>query len=169
METEMKNGKKEETSPDNAQATGEQNCVVNGHGETILLMDHDLYDLETYSHVLEKLNYTVLTAANGNTAIELYQHHRGEIDVLILDFVLPGAGGREALQAIRSMNPEVKVIFVAAYHDIYPMNPSGNRHSDSDPDTSTVLLKPFSIVELSLAIRNTLGINDARSESSYIQ
>ena len=52
----------------------------------------------------------VITASNGKEALELYEKHREGIRLVILDLIMPGMDGRECLQALRKMDPKVRVL-----------------------------------------------------------
>ena len=127
--------------------------VVKGQGETILLADHDTYVLDTYSRILDRLGYRVLVASSVPDAVHLHKAHCTETDLLILDCTMPWFTANQPLQAMRKISPETRAIFVTGYYENCPVKPDGNGEAGSDQ----VLLKPFSIVELSLAIRRALG------------
>ena len=124
--------------------------VVDGHGETILLVDDNETVLETGRDVLEGMGYKVLTAEDGLQAIEIYRSHMAEIDLIILDVVMPNLGGVEALKAIRDFNPDVKAIFATGYDKLSTLS------ADKHKITEKVISKPFTISILSQAIRQVL-------------
>ena len=119
---------------------------VHGHGEIILLVDDEVHILETGKEVLSSLGYQVLTAADGKQAVELFKAHAEEIDLCILDVVMPVMSGDKAARAIRQVKPLVKIIFASGY----------DRSSQTDMGDETLFSKPFSIVELSQLIRQKL-------------
>ena len=63
-----------------------------GRGETLLLVDDESNFLETTSRLLNRANYRVITASNGKDALELYEKHREEIRLVILDLPGPAPG-----------------------------------------------------------------------------
>jgi CheY-like chemotaxis protein len=69
--------------------------------------------------LLEKLfvrrGYQVLKATNGQEALDIYQQHKDDIAVILLDMGLPKISGRDVLHKIRSENPDVKVIVTSGY------------------------------------------------------
>lgn len=125
--------------------------IIAGNGETILLVDDNETVRETGRDVLEGLGYKVLTAEDGLLAIEIYKLQMDEIDMLILDVVMPRLGGVEALKAIKDFNPDVKALFATGY------NKRSTLSSDKHELTEKVISKPFAISKLSQAIRETLG------------
>jgi len=121
--------------------------VLDGKGETILLADDDEMLLNTSKELLEGLNYKVLTARDGKEAVERFMEHRQEIDLLLMDVVMPITGGIEALKRIREVDPKVKVLFTTGYSKLSATAGSNELLSE------TVLSKPFTISELSQAVR----------------
>jgi PAS domain S-box-containing protein len=64
---------------------------------------------------LQKRGFSVLSAADGVTAVETFQTRRQEIGLVLLDWILPGLSGQEVFHRIRAINPGVKVIVTSAY------------------------------------------------------
>ncbi|PJA32499.1 MAG: hypothetical protein CO187_03655, partial [Zetaproteobacteria bacterium CG_4_9_14_3_um_filter_53_7] len=124
--------------------------VVPGLGETILLVDDEASVLSTGKDVLESLNYKVLTASDGQQAVALYAAHQGEIDLLILDVVMPNMGGLEALQQIRKQNPDVKALFASGYDKSNTLIETGRISPDM------MIRKPYSVIKLSQLIRASI-------------
>jgi PAS domain S-box-containing protein len=120
--------------------------VVRGHGELILLVDDDTEIIKMGKVVLESLGYRTLTAINGREAVDLFQEHSEEIELCILDLVMPIMGGDEAAQAIRQINPHTKVIFSTGY----------DRNLRDGMEHEAVLSKPSPIKEMSFLIRQQL-------------
>jgi C4-dicarboxylate-specific signal transduction histidine kinase/CheY-like chemotaxis protein len=85
--------------------------------ETILWVDDEITMLEVMSERLEEHGYRVHNADSGERAVELYEEHRGEIDLVVLDLGMPGMGGRACLDKLLEIDPEVKVIVVTGYGD----------------------------------------------------
>jgi CheY-like chemotaxis protein len=61
------------------------------------------------------LGYTVLTATNGQQAMEVYTAHQAAIALVLLDLVMPEMGGEALFKALRQMNPAVKVVIMTGY------------------------------------------------------
>ncbi|WP_176963053.1 PAS domain S-box protein [Mariprofundus sp. NF] len=125
--------------------------VVDGKGETILLVDDNQIVLEVGKELLEGLNYHVLTATDGLEAISVYSEHQDHIDLLLLDVVMPRMGGMEALKEMRRINPDVKAIFATGYNKVSAMGESDEFQAEK------VLAKPLAISELSQALRDKLN------------
>ncbi len=136
---------------DEQQLTGEHAAmIVEGNGETILLVDDDESLINTVSEILEDLNYRVLTANNGEKAVETFLVHHHEIELLILDVVMPKMGGYDALPEMRKVHPAIKCIFTTGYDRMKVLQNQGVS------DMETVLAKPYEVAELSYLIHEKL-------------
>jgi len=82
----------------------------------LLLVDDEKEILDISSQLLEKIGYTVFTATSGAQALEILNLDGVEIDLVILDLVMPEMDGGVAFQRIRSINPDVKVLLWSGYH-----------------------------------------------------
>jgi PAS domain S-box-containing protein len=83
--------------------------------ETVLLVDDEDYLLELGNHLLTRFGYNVLTAPDGETAIQIYREHKQQIDLIILDLIMPGIGGKNCLDQILAMDPSARVIIASGY------------------------------------------------------
>jgi CheY-like chemotaxis protein len=72
---------------------------------------------ELTKRLLERLGYAVLLAANANDAVGLFDRNRSSVDVLLTDVVMPGGSGPELSERLRTMRPDLKVIFMSGYTD----------------------------------------------------
>jgi two-component system cell cycle sensor histidine kinase/response regulator CckA len=83
--------------------------------ETILLAeDHDALRLAS-REMLEGLGYHVLAAADGRDAVRVFKEHSGQIDLVILDVVMPGLSGPDAYSQIAAVRSDVRAIFTTGY------------------------------------------------------
>ena len=133
-------------SEDIATASPQKQEVAEGHGELILLVDDQPQVIETGKEVLESFGYQVLTAIDGQQAVELFETHADEIDLIIMDVVMPVMGGHKAAQCIRQINPAAKIILATGYDE----------NIQADLENETVLSKPFSIEKMSHLVRQKL-------------
>jgi two-component system cell cycle sensor histidine kinase/response regulator CckA len=119
--------------------------------ETILLVEDDDEIRVLVSQLLESYGYTVLTAANGATAIALVADDQTpRIDLLLTDVVMPLMNGREVAERLAASLPGLRVIFTSGY-------PSDSvlRHGISDGRTAFIQ-KPYLVDELARKIRAVL-------------
>jgi len=88
---------------------------VRGGKETILVAEDHEGGREMVCEILGKLGYAVLAAANGEEAVQIFQAHRDEIALLLLDVVMPKLSGPEAFHRIEAIRPGLPVVFATGY------------------------------------------------------
>lgn len=93
----------------------EVSVVTKGGTETILLAEDDSTLRTLMSTVLRNQGYRVIEAIDGADAIQHYGSNRDIIQLVVLDGIMPKKNGKEALDEIRLINPEVKALFVSGY------------------------------------------------------
>jgi signal transduction histidine kinase len=118
--------------------------------ETILLVDDEPAILKVSAALLRRIGYTVLTASSGREATTVFAEQSAEVDLVILDMIMPGSGARGVLAELQKMDPEVTVLLCSGY----------------GPDQETEYLlgrgcvgfiqKPFDLEAASHQIRNAL-------------
>jgi signal transduction histidine kinase/ActR/RegA family two-component response regulator len=88
---------------------------LSGGSETLLVAEDDEAVRRLTCGLLEEAGYSIIEAVNGDDAIKKYSEYGNEIHLLILDMIMPGKGGLEALGEIRKMRPDARAIFVSGY------------------------------------------------------
>jgi two-component system cell cycle sensor histidine kinase/response regulator CckA len=88
-----------------------------GGGETVLLVEDEEPVRNITTLLLETLGFRVLGAENGQDALRLFKASREKIDLLMTDVVMPDLSGREVAEALRSLDPDLKVLFQSGYTD----------------------------------------------------
>ena len=78
----------------------------------ILWVDDEIDLLQPYLIYLKEKNYNVLTATNGDDALDLISHQSPAIDIVFLDENMPGMSGLETLQEIKRIHPEIPVVMI---------------------------------------------------------
>ncbi len=81
----------------------------------ILLVDDEKMILEVSQLMLEKLGFSVLSAANGNDALEIYRREKDRVKLVILDMIMPNLNGYETYKLLKSINPDIKVLLSSGY------------------------------------------------------
>ena len=81
-----------------------------GHGELILIVDDEQAIREITKTTLDAFNYRALTANDGAQAVTLFAQHLGEVKVVITDMMMPVMDGAKLASALRSLDPEIKII-----------------------------------------------------------
>jgi len=88
------------------------------HGnETLLVVDDDPTVLTVTTKLLKMFGYTILTATDGMEAVEVFEAHRDEIQIVVTDLMMPRMNGREAIEQIRRQKPDLPVILASGYTD----------------------------------------------------
>jgi nitrogen-specific signal transduction histidine kinase len=83
--------------------------------ETILLVDDEALVLEVGAELLESLGYTVQRASGGLEALSLYEADPDQIDMVILDMILPDVDGGDTFDKLKAINPDLKVLLSSGY------------------------------------------------------
>ena len=118
--------------------------------ETVLLAEDEEMVRVPAKSVLEEYGYKVLCACDGDEAFELFKQHSDEIDIVILDFIMPKLSGKHVWQEMKKIRPDLKVIFISGYKAA-----ALRKDSASLPD-APFLSKPFSLIELARKVRALL-------------
>lgn len=121
--------------------------------ETILFVDDENMVIEVGRRMLEKLGYTPLTAATGETAIETYRHHQDRISLVVLDMIMPDMGGDKVYNRLKAINPRVKVLLSSGYSINCQIQDLLNRGCNG------FLQKPFNMKDFSKKLREILDKN----------
>ena len=127
--------------------TAEQ--FIKGTG-TVLLVDDEEVILEVGEGLLETIGYRVLIARDGKEAVEVYRKNKDDIDIVLLDMVMPNMGGSEAYDRMKEINSKVKVLLSSGYS----INSQATEILERGCDG--FIQKPFSVKKLSRKIREIL-------------
>jgi PAS domain S-box-containing protein len=88
-------------------------------GETVLLVEDDPHVRSITARMLASDGYAVLVAANGLEALELLSSHRGPLDLLVTDVIMPGVDGHRLADSIKRQWPGLLVLYVSGHaHDV---------------------------------------------------
>ncbi len=85
--------------------------------ELILLVEDEPMLLELLKSVFEEDGYRVVTAADGEKAVEIFRQKKNEVGVVLTDMGLPKLGGWEMFEKLRSIDSTVKVILASGFVD----------------------------------------------------
>ena len=92
--------------------------------------------------MLEHLGFSVLTAADGLQAVELYRERGKEIDLVLMDLTMPHMDGEEAFEGLHRLNPDVRVILASGY------SPEDVASRFAGKGLAGVLQKPYTLAKL---------------------
>ncbi|MCK4538889.1 MAG: response regulator [Candidatus Krumholzibacteria bacterium] len=122
-----------------------------GNGETVLIIDDEPMVLDIGYEMLEKLGYKAMTAGEASRGMKYFKERQKDIDIVLLDIIMPGVDGKEVLREIRVIRPDVPVILSSGY------DKSVLTGELSIDDCTTFMQKPYSMEDLGRALHNALG------------
>jgi two-component system, cell cycle sensor histidine kinase and response regulator CckA len=122
-----------------------------GGTETVLLVEDEEPVRQLVRDTLAAKGYQVVEAENGETGLAAAAQHKGNIDLVITDVVMPGLGGRELVKRLAETRPQTKVLYLSGYTEDSIL-------SDGAFEQGTAFLqKPFTLQNLSRKVREVLG------------
>jgi PAS domain S-box-containing protein len=83
--------------------------------ETVLLVDDEDLVRDLGQRILTRSGYTVLTAARGEEALEVYGREKEHIALVILDLIMPTMGGKDCLKKILKIDPQARILISSGY------------------------------------------------------
>jgi CheY-like chemotaxis protein len=86
--------------------------------KTVLCVDDELIGLRVRKIMLEGHGFKVLTATSGEQGLAILDKH--QVDLLVLDYYMPGMNGGEVAAAVRRRKPHLPIIFLSAYFSLPP-------------------------------------------------
>jgi len=131
--------------PDEAPAESSETV---GGSETILLAEDDPAVRTVLEQMLKEAGYRLISTRDGREAMEALDRHDGEIDLAILDLIMPGAGGLEVVDHLRSAGSRLKVLLTSGYSPFLSKRKTANE--------IPLLTKPFQRNELLASVRSLL-------------
>lgn len=137
-------------SPVAVERTPESSFSIPQGSETILLVEDDESNLKIARLLLEESGYTVISSTSPPAACKLYEQHVSEIGLLLSDVIMPELNGKELYNHIRTINPNIKVLFMSGYTDDVITN------RGVLPEGTNFIHKPFTISQLAEKVRAVL-------------
>ncbi len=119
--------------------------------KTVLLVDDEEIVIGVGRQMLEKLGFSVLTAKNGNEALDVYKNNQYDIDFVVLDMIMPDMGAADTYVELQSINPAIKVLLSSGYGADQQTNELLSRGCKG------FIQKPFSMQSLSAKIEEILS------------
>ena len=118
--------------------------------ETVLLAEDEQDVREVAREFLESAGYKVILAANGAEALVRAEEHRGAIDLLVTDMVMPGMSGHELARRLQQQQTDLGVIYMSGYSE------QAAAEATKSAASAAVLTKPFSRAAILRAVREIL-------------
>ena len=130
--------------------------------ETILVVDDEIAVLSLTNMMLTRYGYTVITAASAKEALHLFEVWPDlQVDLLLVDVIMPVMNGIELAALIREKRPNLPVLYFSAYSDQEPLRPVFSRRLP-------YIAKPFTSLQLTTRIREVLDSPLSASASSDV-
>lgn len=132
------------TDPGWASVECSETALPRGNGETVMVVDDEVFVREIASQTLEAFGYHVILAANGSEAVSSYVKHRDRIAVVLTDMMMPVMDGPATIRALRGLNPAIKIIGASggnARKKVASATNAGVSHFLPKPYTTETLLK----------------------------
>jgi len=118
---------------------------------TLLVVDDEEALCQLIRDALARRGYRVLLATSGVEGVRLYREHARHVQLVILDMVMPGMDGRAVFEALRAINPGVRVLVSSGYMD------EGTAANIVQRGVAGFLRKPYTLRELLDAVQAALG------------
>ncbi len=120
------------------------------HSDLILLVDDEIYIREFGERILRRAGYQVLPASNGVEALDLFKKEGDKISLIILDLMMPEMGGKQCLEQLLKVNPNVRVLIASGFMDSHFFT------EDEKRAIKGYLSKPYKIEQLLDSIRSAI-------------
>ncbi len=124
--------------------------------ETVLLVDDEVIVRNVAESLLTRLGYKVLTAGDGNEALQIYNRAPSIIDLVMLDLTMPNLSGKETFRILREKNPDIRVLICSGY--LVDLN-AFQEETGSRPDG--FVQKPYNLDAMAEAVREVLDTRSA--------
>lgn len=121
-----------------------------GGTETILLVDDEDFILDLGDQILKKFSYKLITAPDGESALEVYRKKKEKVNLIILDFIMSGMGGRKCLEKLLKINPRARVLIASGY------SVSGPTKEALEAGAKGFISKPYDVKQMLKAVREAL-------------
>lgn len=138
-------------TPDNIDIPSEDEKLIMGNG-LVLLVDDEERILTVGREICKALGYSVITANSGKEAVSIYRERKEEINLVILDMIMPEMNGLETFLELKKQNPDVKALLSTGYsidEKAQEMLRQGCRG---------YILKPYSVIDFSHKVRDVLEL-----------
>ena len=89
--------------------------TVVSRNQTVLLVDDEEVVLDVAARMLQRIGLTTLSAANGEEALRIYSENKDRVDLVVLDMVMPGMGGKTVFERLKQLDSTIKVLLASGY------------------------------------------------------
>ncbi|MBV9504816.1 MAG: PAS domain S-box protein [Acidobacteriia bacterium] len=118
---------------------------------TILVIDDEELVRNVAKASLELYGYTVCVAPDGQAGLEVYERRSDEIQLVIVDLMMPRLGGEETCRRLRHLRPDLRIVLASGYSDIEAVSKFQGK------DLAGFLKKPFTAAHLAQIVKTALA------------
>jgi CheY-like chemotaxis protein len=126
---------------------------MNEENRTVLVVDDDELVANLEVSMLQRIGYNTLIACNSQEACQLFDDKNEQIDLVILDMIMPDENGATTYKHLKMINPDVKVLVSTGY------GIDGNVEQIINDSPNALILKPFKFGEFSNKVDTILSFN----------
>ena len=126
---------------------------MNEQKGTVLVVDDEELVLDLEASMLQRIGYQTLKASNSAEACQLFNDNNKQIDLVILDMIMPDENGATTYKRLKMINPDVKVLVSTGY------GRDGSVEEILNDNRNRLILKPFKFVEFSDKIDTMMSLN----------
>jgi CheY-like chemotaxis protein len=110
----------------------------------VLVVDDESQVLNVSSHLIKRCGYETLEAIGGQEAIDIFSEHSDEIQLIVVDYIMPEINGLDVYNYIRNVSSNIPIVFISGYE----LTVIGSELARVDKNID-LLCKPYSIDTLS--------------------
>ena len=133
---------------------------MNAEKGTILVVDDEELVLDVEVTLLQRIGYKTLMACNSREACQLFKDKNEQIDLVILDMIMPDENGATTYKRLKRIDPDVKVLIATGYYK------DGNVEEILNDSQTGLIMKPFKIGEFADKIDSILSLTKPSHLSS---
>jgi CheY-like chemotaxis protein len=126
---------------------------MNEQKGTVLVVDDEELVLDLEASMLQRIGYQTLKASNSAEACQLFNDNNKQIDLVILDMIMPDENGATTYKRLKMINPDVKVLVSTGY------GRDGSVEEILNDNQNRLILKPFKFVEFTDKIDTMMSLN----------
>lgn len=135
--------------PEKLERMPEKPKDLTGRGTVLLVEDEDAVRAFA-ARALGQRGYKVLEASTGAEALEVFEDHEGDVDLVVSDVVMPEMDGPTLMNELRRDHPDIKIIFMSGYAE------DAFRRNLAENEEFMFLQKPFDLKHLAAAVKTAL-------------
>lgn len=124
---------------------------THSNSSLILIVDDEDLVRNFAEEVITTLGHSVISCSSGREAVDIFSRKWKEVDLVILDMMMPDMNGKDTFVELKKINPEVKVVFASGYSDI------NATQSLIDDNLTSIMNKPFDIKAISDKLKQMLN------------